>query len=168
MRTALRLSRVSTAVFTLAAGATLVVASASGIGTRDSSAQAVTPQRAAVACEMKFTMTGWSAIVSKAKGKGVVTCDNGQTANVALEIKGGGLTFGTTQIDEGKGVFTGVTDISEVFGSYAQAQASSGAVQSKSAEALTKGGVSLAITTKGRGWTLGVSGSSFSIEREAA
>lgn len=118
-----------------------------------------------ISCEMTFTMKGWSAIVSKSEGKGLVTCDNGQRADVNLSITGGGLTFGRTQIDEGKGVFSNVTDIGEIFGAYAQAEASAGAVDAVSAQALTKGNVSLAITTKGRGWSLGVSGARFSIER---
>jgi hypothetical protein len=119
-------------------------------------------------CEMSFTMKGWSAIVSKASGQGVVTCDNGQRANVTLEIKGGGLTFGKTRIDEGKGMFSQVADIADIFGSYAQAEASAGAVESVDARVLTKGEVSLTVTSKGRGWNVGVSGAKFSIERAPA
>jgi hypothetical protein len=121
---------------------------------------------AEVACEMTFTMEGWSAIVSKAEGEGTVTCDNGQSADVTLAVTGGGLTVGKTEIDEGKGVFSDVEDISEVFGAYAQAEASAGAVdEARSAQVLTKGEVSLAITAEGRGWTLGVSGAKFTIEK---
>lgn len=122
-------------------------------------------QSTEVSCEMTFTMEGWSAIISKAEGEGVVTCDNGQSEPVMLKITGGGLTFSKTTIDEGKGVFSRVADISEVFGDYAQAEASAGAVEAVSAQVLTKGEVSLAITTKGRGWSLGVSGAKFSITR---
>lgn len=122
-------------------------------------------QSADVSCELAFTMAGWSAVVAKAEGQGTVTCDNGQTADVALEVDGAGLTFGKTEIDEGKGTFSDVTDISEIFGSYAQAEASAGAVEAVSAQALTKGEVSLAITAEGRGWSLGVSGARFNIER---
>ncbi len=119
-----------------------------------------------VSCEMAFTMKGWSAIFSKSEGEGVITCDNGQTADVKLSVTGGGLTFGKTEIDEGKGTFSSVKDISEVFGAYAQAEASAGAVdETRTAQALTKGEVSLAITAEGRGWTLGVSGAKFTIER---
>jgi hypothetical protein len=117
---------------------------------------------------MAFTMKGWSAIVSKAEGKGAVTCDNGQRADVVLTVTGGGLTFGKTEVEDGKGVFTGVTDINDIFGAYGQAEAAAGAVESVSAQALTKGNVGLAITTKGKGWSLGVSGARFSIERAKA
>lgn len=123
-------------------------------------------QSTEVSCEMAFTMKGWSAIISKAEGEGVVTCDNGQSEAVALDITGGGLTFGKTTIDEGKGVFSHVADIADVFGSYAQAEASAGAAdEAVGAQAMTNGDVSLAITTKGSGWTLGVSGAKFSITR---
>lgn len=123
----------------------------------------VQTQSSEVSCEMAFTMEGWSAIISKSEGEGVVTCDNGQRQAVDLEITGGGLTFGKTSIDEGKGVFSRVADISDVFGSYAQAEASAGAVEAVSAQAMTMGDVSLAVTTKGTGWSLGVSGAKFSI-----
>jgi hypothetical protein len=86
---------------------------------------------------------------------------------VQIDVIGGGLTVGKTTIDEGEGTFSKVKDISEIFGSYAQAEASAGAVESVSAQAMTKGEVSLAITTEGRGWTLGVSGAKFTIERVA-
>jgi hypothetical protein len=125
----------------------------------------VAQQKRNVSCEMAFTMKGWSAIVSKAEGKGVVTCDNGQRADVVLTVTGGGLTFGKTEVEDGKGVFTGVTDINDIFGAYGQAEAAAGAVESVSAQALTKGNVGLAITTKGKGWSLGVSGARFSIAR---
>jgi hypothetical protein len=164
MRKVLRLSQASTVLLALAAGATMVPVSAAS---RQDAAKpaAVAPKKADVTCDLRFNMEGWSAIVSKSKGEGFVTCDNGQRADVVLEIKGGGLTFGKTKIDEGKGAFSLVSDISEVFGSYAQAQASAGAIESAGSEALTKGSVSLAITTRGKGWTLGVSGARFTIER---
>lgn len=123
--------------------------------------------KAEVSCEMTFTMKGWSAVVSKAEGSGTVTCDNGETAEVELEVTGGGLTFGKTEIDDGHGKFTAVADINEIFGSYAQAEAHAGAVEAVSAQVLTKGEVSLAITAEGRGWSLGVSGAEFEIRRVA-
>ena len=122
-------------------------------------------QAASVSCEMTFSMEGWSLIVSKAEGKGTVTCDNGQTAEVVIEVTGGGLTVGKTKIDKGTGKFSKVADISEIFGSYAQAEAQAGAVESASAQALTKAEVSLAITAEGRGWSIGVSGAKFEIKR---
>jgi hypothetical protein len=158
--------RRSVAVFAITAGLVLGVSHATSLLAQDE--RPAGAKKTDVSCEMTFTMTGWSAIVSKSEGKGVVSCDNGQRADVVLSITGGGLTFGRTVIEDGRGVFSNVADISEIFGAYAQAEASAGAVESVSAQALTKGSVSLAITTKGRGWTLGVSGSRFSIERADA
>src|SRR5699024_6788905 len=47
-----------------------------------------------IECKMRFTLSGWSAIYKTAHGKGTVTCDNGQTMDVILDAKGGGLTAG--------------------------------------------------------------------------
>ena len=64
-----------------------------GTATDDAASSAVAAQQAAnVSCEMKFSLQGWSAIVSKSEGKGTVTCDNGQTADVVLQVTGGGLS----------------------------------------------------------------------------
>ena len=155
---------------TLSAGALFACAGAAENGAEDHAgvnAEPTAQEQAAadVSCEMTFTMEGWSAIITKAEGEGTVTCDNGQTAAVVLEVTGGGLTAGKTEIDEGKGTFSDVRDISEIFGDYAQAEATAGAVESASAQALTKGEVSLAITAQGRGWSLGVSGAKFTIAR---
>ncbi len=63
------------------------------------------PARAAAAtvCEMRFTLSGWSAIYKTASGRGTITCDNGQKANVSLDAKGGGLTAGKYKIRDGYG-----------------------------------------------------------------
>lgn len=127
-------------------------------------ATAPVAREANVSCAMSFTMEGWSAIVSMAEGRGVITCDNGQTAEVDLRVTGGGLTAGMTEIDDGSGDFSDVRDISELFGDYAQVQASAGvAEEAASAQALTKGDVSLVISAEGRGWSLDVSGAKFTI-----
>ena len=70
--------------------------------------------------------------------------------------KGGGLTFGKTRIDHGVGKFTGVENIREILGHYANAEAHAGAEKSADAQVVTKGNVSLALSGKGRGWNLGV------------
>jgi hypothetical protein len=118
-----------------------------------------------IECKMTFSMKGWSAFYKTAKGEGHVTCDNGQAADVKLVAKGGGLTAGKTQIDDGEGDFSNVVDIEEVFGSYAVAEAHAGATKSSSAQAMTKGDVSLTISGKGRGWDLGVAFGKFTIKK---
>ena len=116
-------------------------------------------------CEMKFELKGWSAFVKKATGSGTVTCENGQSARVRIKVRGGGLTFGKSEILKGKGEISGVKDISEVFGSYASASAHAGVGPSAEATAMTKGEVSLALAGTGRGIDLGVAFSKFKILR---
>ncbi len=116
-------------------------------------------------CEMDFELKGWSAFVKKARGTGTVTCENGQSARVEIKVRGGGLTFGKSEIVEGKGKISGVKDISEVFGSYASATAHAGVGPSAEATAMTKGEVSLALAGTGRGIDLGIAFSKFKILR---
>ena len=121
---------------------------------------------AKVDCRMKFSMSGWSAFYKRASGKGTVTCNNGQSAHVRLEARGGGLTAGKSSIEDGAGEFSHVKNIDEIFGKYANAEASAGAVKSTGAQVMTKGEVSLALTGTGRGWDLGISFGKFTIKRE--
>lgn len=116
-------------------------------------------------CEMSFNLSGWSAFYKRMNGQGTVRCDNGQSMRVTLSARGGGLTFGKSSIENGRGEFSGVRDISEVLGSYASAEAHAGAVKSTRAQVVTKGEVSLALSGTGRGWDLGVAFGSFTIER---
>jgi len=116
-------------------------------------------------CEMQFTLKGWSVLYKTAKGNGTITCDNGQKANVKIEAKGGGLTAGKSQVNDGHGKFSEVANISELFGSYGAASAAAGAGKSGEAHALTKGEVSLTLTGTGTGVELGVSFSKFTIKR---
>ena len=111
---------------------------------------------AKVDCEMKFTMSGWSAFYKTASGTGVITCNNGQSMNVKLTAKGGGLTVGKSTIEDGHGKFSEVASMSELLGSYAAGEAHAGAVKSAQAQVMTKGEVSLALSGTGRGWDLGI------------
>jgi hypothetical protein len=110
-------------------------------------------------------MAGWSAFYKTASGTGTVTCDNGQKMNVTVDAKGGGLAFGKSKIDNGVGEFSGVKDIKEVLGSYAAAEASAGAKKSSSAQAMTKGDISLGLAGTGEGWDLGISFGKFTIRQ---
>ncbi len=128
-----------------------------------------TPAGTAVAqqydCQMRFEMSGWSAFFKTASGHGTVTCNNGQRMSVRLSAKGGGITFGRSSIEDGRGEFSGVRDITEVLGAYASAEAHAGAVRSAKGQVVTKGEVSLALSGTGRGWDLGVAFGRFTIER---
>lgn len=121
---------------------------------------------ATVKCEMTFTLKGWSAFYKRASGTGTITCSNGQTANVKLEARGGGLTAGKSSIENGRGEFSNVKSIEEIFGSYADAEAHAGAVKSSGARVMTKGEVSLGLSGTGRGWDLGVAFGKFRITRQ--
>lgn len=120
---------------------------------------------ASVECTMTFTLKGWSAFYKTAEGKGVVTCDNGQRADVRIKVRGGGLTFGKSEILEGRGEISDVRDIGEVFGSYVAAEAHAGAVKSAAAAVYTKGNVSLGLAGTGRGVDLGLAFGKLTIKR---
>ncbi|MBA8887066.1 hypothetical protein FHW12_001280 [Dokdonella fugitiva] len=116
-------------------------------------------------CKLKFSLTGWSLIYKHAEGHGTVSCENGESMNVKISAKGGGLTVGKSHIDNGTGRFTDVHNINDVLGTYAQGDASAGAVKSGTAQLLTKGTVSLALAGSGEGVELGVSVGGFTIEQ---
>lgn len=122
----------------------------------------------AINCKMDFTLSGWSAFYKTANGHGTVSCDNGQTMDVVLDVKGGGLTAGAYKINDGHGNFTGVHNINEILGSYAQATAHAGAVKSSHAAVLTKNNVTLTLAGTGNGWDIGVGFSGFTIKRASA
>jgi hypothetical protein len=131
-----------------------------------SSLSAAPPVRAAeIDCEMRFTLSGWSAFYKRSSGTGTITCTNGQRMNVTLEARGGGISFGKSRIENGIGEFSGVHDINELVGGYASAEAHAGAGRSAKGQVVTKGEVSLALSGKGTGWDLGVAFGSFVIKR---
>lgn len=117
-------------------------------------------------CEMSFTLKGWSAFYKTANGSGTIRCTNGQTARVKIRAKGGGVTFGKSVITDGRGEFSGVNDISEVFGTYVEGGAHAGVAKSGKAAVMTKGDVNLAVAGKGKGWDLGVAFGKFVITRQ--
>ena len=84
--------------------------------------------------------------------------------SVRIEAKGGGLSFGKYRIREGFGQFANVDDIRDVLGHYATAEAHAAADKSASAQAMTNGKVSPALSGKGKGWSLGVAFSRFTIK----
>jgi hypothetical protein len=120
---------------------------------------------ATVDCDLRFSVKGWSILYKHAEGQGTIVCNNGQRANVKINVVGGGLTAGKYRIDDGKGAISHVRSIDDVFGDYAQAGADAGVVKSGSAEVLTKGTTSLALSGTGEGVNLGVSVGKFTIER---
>lgn len=119
--------------------------------------------QASLDCRLSFSMSGWSVFYKTASGTGTVSCSNGQSMPVKIEVRGGGLSIGKSRIDNGKGTFSGIRSIREVLGGYASAEAHAGAVRSANAQVVTKGPVSLALAGTGDGWDLGVAFGSFVI-----
>jgi hypothetical protein len=122
-------------------------------------------QAGMIKCHLKYSLEGWSVFYESATGEGTITCDNGQTVPVVLRAKGGGLTAGKVSIDDGIGEISAVSDIDEIFGRYASAEANAGAGDAASARVVTKGPVSIALSGKGDGINLGWSFGEFVIER---
>ncbi len=125
------------------------------------------PARAAheISCRMTFSLAGWSAFYKTSSGSGSIRCSNGQSMRVHLSSKGGGLSFGKSEIS-GVGKFSGIYDIREVLGTYANAEAHAGAVRSSRSTVMTKGNVSLALSGSGTGWNLGVDFGKFTISED--
>lgn len=117
-------------------------------------------------CTIQFKLEGWSAGYETASGTGTVKCSNGQKADVLLNSKGGGMTFGKIKIAHGTGTFSKVTDISEVLGDYTFTEAEAGAGQAAEARVMTKGPVSLALAGTGEGEELGLDFGKFSIKKK--
>ena len=116
-------------------------------------------------CEMRFNLTGWSAIYKHAEGSGMITCSNGKSYPVNIVAHGGGLTVGKYKVENGKGKFSDVSSVSDLFGSYAQGEANAGIVKSGTAQVLTKGTASLALAGSGQGVDIGISFGKFTISR---
>jgi hypothetical protein len=117
-------------------------------------------------CELRYSVKGWSFFYKEIKGYGTVTCANGQSAKVAIEMKGGGVTAGKSEIDDGTGTFSEVKDISEIFGTYVSVEGHAGVTKSAEGRVMTKGEVSLALSGDGRGFDLGFAFGGFTITRK--
>lgn len=128
-----------------------------------SATAADTPSEKKKDCDMTYSLKGWSAVYKTAKGEGSITCTNGETAQVAISVKGGGLTFGKTEIYNGKAEISGVGSIKDIYGSYAGMAAHAGVVKAGAVEVMTKGNVSLALAGTGGGVDIGIDFSGFTI-----
>jgi hypothetical protein len=116
-------------------------------------------------CDMTYTLKGWSAVYKTAKGEGTITCKNGDSTQVEISVKGGGLTFGKTDIYNGKAEISGVQSIKDVYGSYAMASAHAGVVKAGAVAVMTKGNVSIALAGAGAGMDVGIDFSDFTIRK---
>jgi len=114
-------------------------------------------------CTMTYNLKGWSFLYKQYKGTGNISCQNGQTAAVRIVSRSGGISFGKSEIYDGKGNFSEVRDIAETFGTYLNANAGAAATHAVEGQAMTKGEVSLSLTGKGRGMELGFALGGFTI-----
>lgn len=119
-------------------------------------------------CEMTFDLKGWSAIYKTQHGQGKITCDNGQSADVEIKTKGGGLTVGKTEMTGARGKFTEVRRLDELFGAYATGSAHAGASKSAQAMVVTKGNITFTFSGTGRGFDLGVDAGRLVIQPKGA
>ena len=115
-------------------------------------------------CKLQYDLEGWSFIYKGYKGTGVVTCDNGQTANISIHVHEGGATAGKSEIN-GVGKFSEAKSIDEVFGTYFSMEGHAGAVRSAEGRVMTKGEVSLYMSGTGRGFDVGVAIGAMTINR---
>lgn len=116
-------------------------------------------------CEIDFHLGGFSIIYKSSSGSGTITCDNGQTAEVKVKQKAGGVSFGGSSL-KGHGTFSKVADIEELYGSYGGAEGHAGIGKSASATTLTKDGVSLNLTATGEGVDIGFDFGSLKISKK--
>lgn len=153
----------------LLAGIVLLVALAlSGLPARadsgdDKKAEEKKEQEAS--CTMTFTLKGWSAFYKTASGEGTITCRGGGSMKVKISAKGGGFTFGKSEVTAGTGRFFNAKSVEDCLGSYAQSEAHAGAGKSADAQALTKGDVNLTLTGTGKGVDVGFAFGKFTIEK---
>ena len=119
---------------------------------------------AATSCKIRYQVKGWSIFYKQYKGYGTVKCENGQRTKVSITSRGGGLTVGKSEISKGKGIFSTVNNINEIYGTYIVLDGHAGMTKSAEGQVMTKGEVSLAISGTGRGVDLGVAIGAFTIK----
>ena len=123
------------------------------------------PAFAATRCRLSYDLDGWSAIYKTGRGEGVITCEDGQSANVRIITYGGGFTGGTQHVKGGKGVFSMTEKVEDLFRTYIEGSGHAGVGADKfvEARAMFAGTKRLSLTGKGSGITLGMSVGAFTI-----
>jgi hypothetical protein len=116
-----------------------------------------------IKCRLSYDLEGWSFFYKQARGTGRITCSNGAASEVRIVTHGGGATIGTQRVTAGKGVFSAVREIEELYCTYAEADAHAGAGASADARVLVKGNASLSLAGTGQGINVGIAFGSFRI-----
>ena len=120
---------------------------------------------AATRCRLSYDLDGWSAIYKTGRGEGVISCDDGQSANVRIITHGAGFTGGTQHIKGGKGVFSMTEKVEDLFRTYIEGtgHAGIGADQFVEARAMFSGTKRLSVSGKGSAISLGMAFGGFTI-----
>ena len=79
-----------------------------------------------------------------------------------------GISAGKWKITRGSGTFTKVRSLDDVLGTYASLSADAGLSKAATAQALTKGNVSLALAGTGSGFDVGLAVSGFRLSNKEA
>lgn len=116
-------------------------------------------------CTMKYNMKGWSAFYKTYKGTGVVTCPSGKSATVNLSLKGGGFTFGASNITNGKAKLHGINKLSDIYGGAFALGGHAGFTKSVEGRWVPRGSRSLTLSGKGTGYDIGWSMGAFKISK---
>ncbi len=116
-------------------------------------------------CRLIYDLDGWSAIYKTGRGGGVITCDDGQSANVRIITHGAGFTGGTQHVKGGKGVFSMTEKVDDLFRTYIEGTGHAGVGADKfvEARAMFAGSKRLSLSGKGSGISLGMSVGGFTI-----
>ncbi len=115
-------------------------------------------------CRLQYEASGGGYFVKRTAGSGTIRCDNGQSFDVDIVSRGGGLTFGHTEIANGHGEFTPVADIHDLLGAWTEAEVSAGSGRrAGKSQIMKKGPIRLKLTGKGSGRSLGLAFGRFHI-----
>jgi hypothetical protein len=118
--------------------------------------------RPTIDCTLRFQLSGWSAIYERVDGTGIVACSDDTLMPVDIQARGAGFTVGKPKVISGTGKFASVHRISDVFGTYSQADVHAVVARTSAAE-MTNGKVSLELAGNGEGDELGVAIAGFTI-----
>jgi hypothetical protein len=139
----------------LAVGLTLAIASP--VAAQDG--------KKATRCRLHFNLSGWSFIYRTSEGTGRIECEDGQKLNVKITAHGGGLTLGTEEVKNAKGVFSGTFDVKTLLGTYVEIGAHGGVGDGAAggARAMFKGSKRLSLSGGGGGISAGIAMGGFTI-----
>lgn len=114
-------------------------------------------------CTLKYSLKGWAAFYKTYTGVGTVSCPSGIHVNVNLSLTGGGFTFGSYEIVDGKGKLLGINSINDIYGGAFSMDGDAGFGKAIEVRWVPRGSRSVSLSGKGTGYNLGWSMGSFKI-----